>query len=174
MTPDPIKQCIRCGESKLESKFKKKKGKITGWCRTCQGKATHTSRLRKAARLGISLPALRRLTPLQAMSQLTGRLRGKCRRANLPFDLDSPYLIELVEKQRNRCAITGRPLVWKGTQGDEFLSDRASIDRIKGPLGYVKGNVRFITYQANSARGPWTDDDLLSFCEDVLATLGNE
>jgi len=62
--------------------------------------------------------------------------------------------------------LTGRDLL-VGSKGQK--RDSISIDRIEPAKGYVLGNVRLVTYQANMARGQFPDDELFSFCEAVLA-----
>ena len=43
-----------------------------------------------------------------------------------------------------------------------------SIDRIKPELGYIKGNVRLVTYQVNMAKGVYTDEDFFTMCSKAL------
>ena len=74
------------------------------------------------------------------------------------------YLRELLEEQAGRCAVTGRELLM--TPKPQL--DSLSIDRIDPGRGYVLGNVRLITWQANAARLTGTDEDLRAFCRDVL------
>ena len=46
----------------------------------------------------------------------------------------------------NLCPILGVPFVW-GTKKNHELSP--SVDRMIPKLGYVKNNIRFISYKAN-------------------------
>ena len=48
---------------------------------------------------------------------------------------------------------------------------RASLDRIDNSLGYVKGNVRFISIMANYCRNTFEDKDLMEFCEAVVDNI---
>ena len=52
----------------------------------------------------------------------------------------------------------------------EGLTSRsASLDRIDNSVGYAPGNVRFVSVMANLAKWTWSDDELVSFCRDVVA-----
>lgn len=82
--------------------------------------------------------------------------------------LTTKQLKELWRQQSGRCAITGRAFVIRN--GTPHLNS-PSVDRIDRSVGYIIGNVRLITYQANCARLFGTDDDLRDFCMDVLNPL---
>src|SRR5690242_3598157 len=68
-------------------------------------------------------------------------------RPHLPqIDLTPEYLLTLLRRQKFRCALTGVPLTNSGPQS-------ATIDRIVGPRGYCKRNVRWVAKFANNAKG---------------------
>ena len=90
------------------------------------------------------------------------RIRAK--ESRVPFDLNSTFLKDLYAKQGGVCALTGFPLAIK----DPLSLNNMSLDRIIPKNGYVKGNVRFVTHQANSAKLFGTDKELLKFCEAVV------
>jgi hypothetical protein len=92
--------------------------------------------------------------------------RGYCKRKGDAFDLTADYLVELFNSQNGLCALTGRVMLY-GSEGVQ--RDSVSIDRIDHEGGYVIGNVRLVTYQANAARNRFSDDELFAFCEAVLA-----
>lgn len=71
----------------------------------------------------------------------------------------------LVSVQEGRCVLTGRIMVIRSRSFDSI-----SIDRVDWRKGYMPGNVRLVTWQANSARGRGTDAELVRFCEDVIRT----
>lgn len=87
------------------------------------------------------------------------RLRNKA----LVFDLTARYLKSLYDDQRGLCAVTGIFM-----QGGENSLLGLSVDRIQPTLGYVKGNVRLVTRQANCAKLNGTDDDLFEFARNVI------
>jgi len=95
-----------------------------------------------------------------------------CRqRKRKEYNLDLPYLKELWEKQGGQCPLTGwnleLPINTRGFYGAR--PKNASIDRINGSLGYIKGNVRFVALIANLARGMWGDEAVKTFARAVVA-----
>ena len=67
-----------------------------------------------------------------------------------PCDLTVRSLAAMLKRQRNRCALTRLSLTLSGPQS-------MSIDRIDGPKGYRRRNVRLVAKFANSARGQMSD-----------------
>ena len=93
------------------------------------------------------------------------------RRRKKQYNVDLKFLKQLWLEQKGICPITGWELAlpkhssdWGSKQDKMF---RASLDRIDNQLGYVKGNVRFITHMANMARNIFSDEELIKFCNDV-------
>jgi len=88
---------------------------------------------------------------------------------NLPFDLDYNFVVSLWVEQDGKCALTG----FKFDLGPSTVKNTAkrnapSLDRIVPDLGYVRGNVRIITYQANCAKSGYTDQDLIEMCKAII------
>jgi len=88
-------------------------------------------------------------------------------------DIDLSYLKDLWERQNGICYFTGWHLIlpqniegWRDC-ADCIKSKRASLDRIDNSKGYVKGNVRFISFMANIARSNMSDEELIKFCKSV-------
>ncbi|MGH7039895.1 MAG: hypothetical protein ACREE4_13740 [Stellaceae bacterium] len=92
--------------------------------------------------------------------------RASCRRRGVVMEITTDDVVALFEAQSGRCVLTGRTLLW-GTKGVQ--RDTLSIDRIDQSRGYVLGNVRLVTYQANFARNRFSDEELFEFCKAVLA-----
>lgn len=67
---------------------------------------------------------------------------------NVPFDLDLEYLLEIFPKDYI-CPALGVKMEW-GTGPFKPLSP--SLDRIIPKKGYVKGNVKWISYRANTIK----------------------
>ncbi len=82
------------------------------------------------------------------------------------------YLKKLWERQKGACPLTGWQLVLPDTTNGwkaGATPRSASLDRINGKRGYVKGNVRFVSVMANLARGRFLDDQLREFCRAVVS-----
>jgi hypothetical protein len=92
--------------------------------------------------------------------------RSYCKRRSIECSITTADIVAMYGAQNGRCALTGRPLLF-GSKGQQ--RDSISFDRIENGGPYTVGNVRLVTYQANMARGQFSDDDLFSFCEAVIA-----
>ena len=82
------------------------------------------------------------------------------------------YLKELWEKQGGRCVYTGWELDNPETTNhwnDHLLHPRtASLDRIDSSIGYVLGNVQFVSVIANFGKRDFPEEKLLEFCQAVV------
>ena len=78
---------------------------------------------------------------------------------NIEFDLSIEYLWELFLIQKRCCALTG-----------DYINDirHASLDRIDSNLPYKKGNVQWVTAQANVSKHVMSMEQLYEFCKKVL------
>lgn len=84
----------------------------------------------------------------QHLKAYLGNARARAKRDNVPFDL---VLEDLVAIAPDECPIFHTKFVW----GSSLLGkgktrpDSPTLDRILPELGYVKGNVAFLSYRAN-------------------------
>jgi hypothetical protein len=82
------------------------------------------------------------------------------KKKGLSFNLTQEYLESIFTF---RCALTGVPFHVETVVG--YGSGNAhpmipSLDRIDPKEGYIEGNVRWVLWILNRAKGPWTDDDM--------------
>jgi hypothetical protein len=82
--------------------------------------------------------------------------RSRSKKQNLPFDLDIAYLLEIFPKD-NKCPIFGIDLVWGSESG---YANSPSLDKIYPSLGYVKGNVVWVSMYANRLKSDHSLDTL--------------
>ncbi len=98
-------------------------------------------------------------------SSIRGHLRyflrdakNRAKKKNVPFDIDLDYLESIVT---DKCPVFDTPFVF-GLGNRGLTATSASLDRIIPQLGYVRGNVVFLSHRANTIKhnvdGP---DDLL-------------
>lgn len=87
-------------------------------------------------------------------------LLKSCRNRNKNCDLDLPYLKELWEKQKGKCAVTEVDLELKESYNKNY---QASIDRIDSNVGYIKGNIRFTSVSVNWLKSNLDDNHLMEF-----------
>jgi hypothetical protein len=74
--------------------------------------------------------------------------KNRCRRKKVAFDIEVSDIVI-----PERCPILGMKL--KRSRGKQSPNS-PSLDRIKPSRGYVKGNVRVISWAANQLKGPLT------------------
>jgi len=100
------------------------------------------------------------------------RAEYRDRTKNYGCDITTEYLKQLWEQQKGICPFTGWNLNLPEDTGRCFIEQstaNASLDRIDNSIGYVQGNVRFISVMANLARNKFSDEQLIEFCEAVAA-----
>lgn len=101
------------------------------------------------------------------MSAISDRLMNAKLRAKkynqITPDLDREYLYQLFKDQSGKCALSGAVLK---------LEKRAvtclSLDKINPGLGYVKGNVQWLAWAVNRAKGDMESEIFLDMCKQVL------
>lgn len=89
------------------------------------------------------------------------------------FNLDLPYLKELWETQRGICPYSKIELIlpeYKKQIKNTF--QRASLDRIDSSIGYLKGNVQYVSTSINYLKGELSNNELISFL-DLIAENRN-
>jgi len=105
-----------------------------------------------------------------AMGCVRRRVTQRCKQ----YNIDVEYLKQIWEEQDGKCPLTGwdieLPPTSAGWNGDSHLR-RASLDRIDNSLGYMKGNVRFVSIMANYCRNAFEDKDLIEFCKAVVDNI---
>lgn len=93
----------------------------------------------------------------------------RSRKLKVSFNLDLEYLINLWEEQDGCCSISGRVFdERKPSAYRQPWANAPSLDRIEPVKGYVKGNVRFVCYQVNTALHSFGEESLISLCKDIL------
>lgn len=99
---------------------------------------------------------------------LRAEYRGRNKKCKC--NLTAKYLKRLWDKQNGICPLTSWSLILPANTGkawDVSSPMNASLDRIDPNKGYVKGNVRFVSYMANLAKHKFTDEQLIDFCKAV-------
>jgi ribosomal protein L37AE/L43A len=84
--------------------------------------------------------------------------KNRAKKSNVPFDITVQDLIDIFPKN-NLCPVLKVPFVW-GTKNNKELSP--SVDRMIPELGYVKSNIKFISYKANRIKNDATMEILLN------------
>lgn len=79
------------------------------------------------------------------LTRTLSQAKIRAKKYNVPFKITRQDLIDMFPAD-NLCPVLKVPFVW-GTKNNKELSP--SLDRMIPELGYIKGNVRFISYKAN-------------------------
>ncbi len=91
------------------------------------------------------------------------QLKSRASQRNLAFDLTKEYLEKLITPMK--CSVTGIELIYDMSGAPNTVS----IDRINTLEGYVKGNVRVVSWIYNRAKGNSTDEAVLEYLIKPLA-----
>jgi len=87
--------------------------------------------------------------------------RRRAKEKNLPFNLDVKYLRSIYTEN---CPIFKQPMTW-GNLGVGKNIYSPSLDRIIPSLGYVRGNVAFISDKANRIKAEFEAKDLYAVAD---------
>ena len=104
-------------------------------------------------------------SPFRPIMKLVRQREDKKGKTNLTLE----YLKELWESQNGKCPFTNWDLDLRTykTKDGKLRTSSASLDRINNSLGYIKGNVRFVSVIFNFARNKFTDEEVIEFCKAV-------
>jgi hypothetical protein len=85
---------------------------------------------------------------LQHLKTYLQNARARAAREKVPFSLS---LQDLIDIATDECPIFHTPFVWgvSGLGKGRTRPDSPTLDRILPHLGYIKGNVAFLSYRAN-------------------------
>lgn len=149
------KECVECGE--LFTPYHRETQK---WCESCR-------------ELGSWY--LLRFNLKKRMTSLCYAAKNRAKTKNLACDITNEYILQLYNDQNGKCVVSGREfdLDAFGNKG-QVNPDAPSIDRIIPSLGYVKGNVRLVTYLTNVCLNEYGHEHLLDLCKDLLEHAGHE
>jgi hypothetical protein len=148
---------IRFDKSLKEYKRRNKLGVSTFYCSlSCAGKNTKNLDAWKIDKNGTPFNIGRKkYTPdIEPFVEYVRRARM---RKQHNCDLDIYYLKDIWDQQEGRCALSGIPLQ-HGSNGD--INTKASLDRKNASLGYIRGNVQFLSCALNYAKSTKDDDSI--------------
>lgn len=98
------------------------------------------------------------------ITQLFNRTKTRSKNINVSFDLDIPYLYELLKSQDGKCRASGIDLEFSVEDGLRGRSPWSpSLDRIDSSNGYTKNNVQFVCLMYNLCKSTWTHEQVMKF-----------
>ena len=174
------KICSMCGESKplgmfpetskhVSYKTMSQKNRPTheGRCRPCKAAAAREWRKRNPGYNGTGefkrIPQEERLLR-SAISERLTQAKTRAKQYNQPdVTVDKDYLYQLFKDQQGRCALSG--VLMKVEKGAVAC---LSLDKIRPGEGYVPGNVQWVAWAVNRAKGDMNEDVFLDMCRQIL------
>lgn len=87
------------------------------------------------------------------------RLRVRCKKNDIPFELDFEEVLKLWDIQQGKCFYTDVLLTWCVGKGYNFQT-ALSIDKIVPEKGYISGNVVLCTSRVNTAKSNFALDEI--------------
>lgn len=99
------------------------------------------------------------------------RLNYRVRKNKIYVDVSPKYLWNLFLKQNKKCALSGLPVGFYGTNYENPKSKTkytASLDRIDSSKGYIEGNVQWVHKQINFMKQSMKQEDFIKMCELVV------
>jgi hypothetical protein len=171
------KTCCKCGATKPLNEFPRPRNQKANFsrdtsryspCKACNRAYQQEFRRRHKNYRGTGkltcVPRKDRLLMSMVRQRLTN-IRGRTRKYGLPQpDVDAMYLYKLFKAQQGLCALLGYEMV---IERKHPLCP--SLDQIEPGQGYLAGNVQWVTWVANRAKGDLSTEDFYRMCEFALA-----
>jgi hypothetical protein len=169
------KFCNSCKEEKAIELFTKAKRQFKyasaqshhSYCKECNAKRAKAWRENNPGYKGTgklkAIPQKDRLL-MSAIRQRLVDARTRCKKLKRePPAVTAEYLYALFLKQERKCALTGAELV---VETNHSLC--LSLDQIDASKGYVEGNVQWLAWCVNRAKGDLHMDDFYEMCEIII------
>jgi len=77
------------------------------------------------------------------------------------YDVTLDDLLEIWENQDGICVYSGVKLLHPNEEGNNL--NTASLDRIDSKLGYIKGNLQFVSIICNQAKNNLSHEEMMEF-----------
>lgn len=155
------KGCMKCDKIRVQKYRQTPKGQILYKTAIRNWRQSHRAYLNEYGKNWLKNTDIGRL--YKRYNRLKVRMYLAKRTLGFPFS----YFRDMYYAQKGRCALTGRRMI---VGGGEQGPDTLSFDRLDWRKGYIIGNIRLVTLQANSARYMGTDQELIKLCRDLIRT----
>lgn len=173
-------ECSTCknvfGLQQSQYKYQIKAGRTHFYCtRSCVGKdPKNLARIEKIRKpFTSSSPKYTALTTQDArlessMREFTRRFRSRSKAKRNKLGIESAtidHLLDVWNSQQGKCFFTQVALVLPRDDNYDTCSPnyKASVDRIDCNIGYVDGNLRFVSHTINNLRSNMSDEMVYSF-----------
>jgi len=172
MTSKKVKPCGKCGGAERYERH----GRL-GACKACSKVSqekyneANKDRLKGRHKKDLANYYKRRQENMAneewRVNHLIGCAKNRAKKKGRDFDLTFEEVWGLWKKQGARCAISGR--LFDLEYADSGPNpDGPSLDRIDSEKGYTLDNIRFVTYQVNTALSCFGEQSLIQLCKDIM------
>ena len=96
------------------------------------------------------------------VSALWYNAKARAQKQNVPFEITLKYLQSIAPE---KCPVFGHVFLWGSHTGKGPKFNSPSLDKIKPELGYIEGNVQFLSHQANVMKQDASPEQLRMFGE---------
>lgn len=108
----------------------------------------------------------------KVMGEHFGRYRYRAKVDNIEFAITKDDLVNLYNKQKGRCAISGEELSMPLNSKQMKLSlCNISLDRIDSNRGYLPDNIQYVTVSINMMKINYPQEEFINYCKLVYNHL---
>uniref|UniRef100_A0AAU6W0Q0 Uncharacterized protein n=4 Tax=unclassified bacterial viruses TaxID=12333 RepID=A0AAU6W0Q0_9VIRU len=132
-------------------------------CKACTAERARAFRLANPGYKGSGKVTKYPVEMRKVVSMIANRVQDAKSRAKSAFDIDTDFMYDLAVAQDWQCALSG---ILLGTK--KCMPHVMSIDQIDAGQGYVRGNVQWVSWAVNRAKGDLSMGELKSMCTAIL------
>ena len=105
-------------------------------------------------------------------STFFSRILEGARVRNIEVSITKEQILELLENQNYKCALSGMDLIMSKTfskdRTDKASSTTASLDRIDSTKGYTIDNVQWVHKHVNKMKNKFDQDYFIELCQKIV------
>ena len=105
----------------------------------------------------------------RACIRVFGYIKRRSRVNGIDLDIDADFIETLYNSQLGYCAYTGDKLSLQAG-----LPTTLSVDRVDSNLGYIKSNVKLVTWEVNNMKQSLSMDSFVLLCKKVIDHGANQ
>jgi len=153
-----------CGKTFIKDLSEVKRNQKRGcgnYCSlSCSGKSNHNQLLKYSGNIN----NFKNIIQSDKYTGLREHLR-RTKNRNHEVTITLEDLLKQWIFQKGKCVYTGVNLIHPIRLNGESYIYTASLDRIDSSVGYIPGNIQFISVTSNMAKNKMSHDDMLLFCK---------
>ena len=141
------KNCPSCGaeQSYLRKNYAEESLKLGKLCKKCSNSIPDNN-----SHKGYYKDVLRK--------SFAHKYKNSAKLRNIDWNVSFEYLADLLIEQDFKCALTGWDIHAMDTNSP------ASLDRIDSSLGYIEGNLQWVTSKVNMMKQHYSQQDFIDVC----------